>query len=397
MALYIREANFTNDTWPLRAIFTGPIPDHSWGPLATLLADSPYLREAGLNWKEYCAVIKEELDTRPCYSQHAAIFLLTLLPNLKTLKLPRLWKPTDKTKKLLDVIVHESRQSYFPRGKSSLAQVTEFQSLASFNNIHGYRFELKNAIPFLALPNVRSFLGLVCVARCETSMALVLKNPVLRCSDTLEAVKFLACSIDEVAIADFLRYTPRLRILKYTHMIFQDDDCKEWDICKFLAAIEREAGSHLEELYLYSDQGPVAIAPGRVSMNGFKRLRKLDLPLEIVMCNMNQAISGLGTPDEGFTNLGLNKFGPLIGDLIPGSVFQLTLVSIETDHNAKALEVLVHGFAAKKASQLPALKDIYLRCRFGPSSSDAYNEQCAKLLTETGKAGVVLHVVYWEY
>ena len=51
-------------------------------------------------------------------------------------------------------------------------------------------------------------------------------------------------------------------------------------------------------------------------------------------------------------------------------------------------------FAAEKASQLPALKDIHLAC---PSKADdAYKNQCTKLLAEIKQVGVILHLEPWS-
>ncbi len=46
------------------------------------------------------------------YSQHAAAFLMTLLPNVEKLALPRRWKPLGATNKLIDVIVRMANQSH---------------------------------------------------------------------------------------------------------------------------------------------------------------------------------------------------------------------------------------------------------------------------------------------
>lgn len=48
------------------------------------LAESAVLKQAGLDWKEYYAAIEKDFNAAR-YSQHAAAFLLTLLPNAKIL------------------------------------------------------------------------------------------------------------------------------------------------------------------------------------------------------------------------------------------------------------------------------------------------------------------------
>lgn len=79
IAHYIQEADFENDsifTWGKdREIATNI--DHD-GAVIELLANSSYLKEAGLDWRIYWAAIEEDLDAG-CYSQHAAAFHLTLV------------------------------------------------------------------------------------------------------------------------------------------------------------------------------------------------------------------------------------------------------------------------------------------------------------------------------
>ncbi|RDL32655.1 Uncharacterized protein BP5553_09111 [Venustampulla echinocandica] len=393
VARYIRDADLYRDNYPPRARVPQLVPDvYRGGPVVTLFADSPYLRQAGLDWKEYYASIKEDLKPRPHYSQHAAAFILTLLPNAKTLKLPRLWKPLDKTEKLLDIIIHKTKQSNFLWDSPSLAQVTRFESYKSSGA--GHRFDLDKAVPFLALPHVRLFRGPSCVAIGSDSIALASKDPYLCYGETLEIVHLAGSCIDEVAIADFLKHTSRLRTLKYSHS--KKGDSEDWDICKFVTAIEREAGSYLEELSISLCEPRSSVTPGKASMRGFQRLRKLQLPLEIAMCNVANATSRVTTPNEGLTGQGLDKFEQFIGDFVPASVSQLSLLSSGTDHHEMALKVMFRDFAARKDSQLPALKEIYLSCLMSPSADDAYKEECAKLVAETDEAGVVLHLMDWR-
>ncbi len=78
------------------------------GAVVRLLADSRDLAEAGLDWEEYNAKIEEDLEYHR-YSQYAAAFLLTLLPNVETLTLPKCWKPNEATDKLINVVVRKVR------------------------------------------------------------------------------------------------------------------------------------------------------------------------------------------------------------------------------------------------------------------------------------------------
>ncbi|KAH8645959.1 F-box domain protein, partial [Tricladium varicosporioides] len=388
VARYIREANFYRDSFPPRARLRQVVPDvHDGGPVVTLFAESAYLRQAGLDWKEYYALIKEDLKHNDDYSQEAAAFILTLLPNVKALTLPRLWKPLDKTGKLVDAIVRETRQLHLQLDRPSLAQVTKFESSSWSGPVH--RFDLDKAVSFLALPHVRWFCSPSCVAIGDCPLAFASKDPYLRYGEALQTAHFVRCCIDEVAIADFVKHTPHLRMIRYSHSTIGDDN-KDWNICKFVTAIENGAGNYLEELSISITELRGSIITGRASMRGFQRLRKLEFPLEIVMCNITDAVSRAATSNESLVDQGLEKFSTFIGDLIPASVSHLSLLSSGNDNHERALNVMFHNFAAKKDSQLPALKEIYLSCPGGASGDNIYKEECKRLVIEVEKAGVAL-------
>ncbi|KAI2469034.1 F-box domain protein [Annulohypoxylon bovei var. microspora] len=392
VARYIKNANFDRDNYPPRLRRSPLVPDiHLSGPVVALFANSPYLKQAGLDWKEYYGQIKEDVERHPRYSQHLAAFILTLLPNLKALRLPKLWRPLEKPDKLLNAIVRETKRSTFPWDRPSLSQVTRFE-ISSFWDA-GHRFELDRAVPFLALPHVRSFRSPCSVAIGNNSVPLASQYPYLCYGETLETAHLEACCMDEIAIADFLKHTPRLKTLRYSYSTVLSNIPQDWDICKFVTAIEREAGSHLEELHLSIFELNGSLTPGKASMRGFQRLGKLEFPLEIAMCNITDAASRFSTANEGVTDQEIDRPGPFIGDLVPASVSQLSLLSRGKDHHENALKVMFSNFATKKDAQLPALKDIHLSCPRNPSADDAYKKECAKLMEEIGKTDVVLHLV----
>ncbi len=235
-----------------------------------------------------------------------------------------------------------------------------------------------------------------CVASGDSLKGILSKVPDHSIGETLEAVDLLCCSIDEVAIADFLRQTPRLRTFRYSHSTKNHGGPQDWDLCKFVTAIEREVGSHLVELSVSIRELRGSITPGKASMRGFRCLEKLEYPLEIAICNITAAVYQIATPDESVTNVSmdhaLEDSEPSIVDLIPTSVSRLAIIS-GTDHHQPALDVMFREFAAEKACQLPALKDIYLDCP--RIADDAYKNQCARLLAETERVGVTLHLGPW--
>ncbi len=229
VARYIRIADFKVDNYFTSRRPRDFNPDvHCGDAVPRLLAGSPYLVQAGLDWQEYYNKIEEDLQASR-YSQHAAAFLLTLLPNVEELSLPHNWKPVSTTDKLIDAVVRNAKQSHhLPCHTPSLAKTTEFSVGQQ------QRFDLASASPFLALPHVRIFFG----------SSYVAKDPYDAFAETLRSVFLMDSCIDDVGIAHFLKHTPHLRTLKYSHSTIGNGGPhdRDWDICKFVTAIEREAG-----------------------------------------------------------------------------------------------------------------------------------------------------------
>jgi len=343
---------------------------HCGGAVLRLLADSPHLKQAGLDWQEFYAKIDEDLHAHR-YSQYAAVFLMTLLPNVQRLALPRVWKPLDAIDKLIDVIVRMANKSRLPNDSTSLAQVTTFESSCSL--VPQDRIDLDWANPFLALPSVRYFRGPSCVAIGDDGHKVISSNfPKGGFGKNLVVVDLVACCIDDVGIADFLQHTTRLRTHRYSHSTKAYSGPLEWIICRFLAAIERKVGSHLEQLSIFIHELRGSLAPDRVSMRGFKRLQKLEFPLEIAVCNMTSATASRDAAPPNISLIfegvltdehhELNDDALFISDLVPVSVSQLSLISRGTVDHAQALDMMFRHFAVKKESTFAALKKIYLCC-----------------------------------
>ncbi|PGH16527.1 hypothetical protein AJ79_01632 [Helicocarpus griseus UAMH5409] len=236
--------------------------------------------------------------------------------------------------------------------------------------------------PFLALPHVHSFRGPSCVALGDPDAQIGPKYL------ALDAVDLMCSSIDEVAMANFLKHAPRLKRLYYSHQTKENGGPRDWHLCGFISAIEREAGSRLEELSICILELHGSIKCGKVSMRGFTRLQKLELPLEAAMCNIDRAKirSQLMGDEPGY----LDSF---LGDIVPASVSELSFLSWGMENQDLALSAMFSDFAAKKKSQVPALREIHLSCR--SSAEDAYKEQCTELAAETKKAGVELDLTVW--
>ena len=401
VARYIREADFARDgIFRPCELVENTQPD---GPVGKLLAQSPYLKQAGLDWQQYFAKIMEEEGPFGRWSPHAAVFLLTLLPNVEKLTLPARVGPLESTDKLIDAIVRKARRpSSLPYDRPSLALCTTFH--------HSSALDLDRVKAFLALPCVRRLCSSNCVAIKDNGrMSSLAQNWSYDLGQTLEVVDFSGCYIDHMAIADFLKLTSRLRSLRYTHMRKGDPEGppQDWDICKFVTAIEREAGDHLMQLSIIMIEVRGSILPGRASLRGFKRLQTLEFPLEVAVCNITAAVAcQLAKAKEPMSGGSMDHQAPeaphgdcahessFTGDLVPASVSQLSLISSGTDEHAKALDVMFRDFAAEKDAWLPALQEIHVS--YPGLADEAYRAQCARLRAEMEELGVVCHLKEYE-
>jgi hypothetical protein len=370
VAHYIRAATFEIDSCFLHRQRPKSVPSiQDGGAVVGLFANSTYLKQANLDWKEYYTTFEADVRERR-YSQHGAAFPSTLLPKIEKLITPRSWKPNDATEKLLDAVVDRAKQS-----RSSLASVTRFEGAVSLCTEE--RFDLRWASPFLALPHIRSFRGPSCLALEGIPRSLAFQDS-HHIAETLQAAHLVSCCIDAVGIADFLKHTPSLKTLRYWHGTKNDAPTLDWDICKFVNAVEREAGSHLVELSVAIRELRGSIVPGQASIRGFQRLKTLEIPLELFMCNIAAALSHATNPSEPLVNL------------IPTSVAQLSLISKGTGHHDKALNALYRHFQSMHNSQLSGLQEIHISCP--NSAEEIYKDQCDRVVKEGSDKGVVVHL-----
>ncbi|KAI4635691.1 uncharacterized protein J4E87_000646 [Alternaria ethzedia] len=282
-----------------------------------LFASSKYL--SGNEWQDYFEKYERGLEDN-LYTQAASSFLLTLLPNVKTVVLPFRWTHDKETDKLFEAIVHHARQPNVTLTNASLALVTTLKTGFSYAMRQG--LVLNKITPLLALPRIHTFHGPTSISDIEasepSSPRQSMPPPV---GGTLEVAYLRGCNLDGPAMQHFLRYTPRLKTLVYSHSDKQLS--RVWDICDLVTTIGKEAGSHLEELSITKREFSGKIALGTATMRDFPRLHKLEIPLDLATCVIRSA-AHLGTDpaDQSHVNL-------LMCGLVPASVTRLFLTSEE--------------------------------------------------------------------
>lgn len=372
---YILEADFTGDSRLYSRFASASREETTYGnrdeAVRRLLADSPYLREAGLDWQEYYRAMMEDVNN--CrHSQHAAAFVLTLLPNLRRFTGSGLWNLVPVSAKLIAAIIRIARQS--THNPASLSQITALEETRA-------NCELSSATSLITLPSIRSFQSLGCIGRAHNGKAIGSRYLPSEFDSKVEVVGFWDASIDAVTIAHFLKRTPCLKSLMYWHSTNGGVGHQDWDLCAFIAAVQREVGSHLENLCAITTELRGSVSPGKPNLRHFQRLQCLELPLDIV-------IGGLKAAE--LTENKSSDSNSLLGDLVPASVTQLSLFSPGKSPHDKALELLFRDFATQKRLWTPNLKEIRLTCP--DDADDLYKAQCTSLAAETKRAGVALEL-----
>ena len=396
VARYIRHADFEADSQRLSwRCFDLAHPDACRADIVKLFANSPYLKQAGLPWREYYAKIEEDVEARRV-SLHAAAFLLTLLPNVETLQLPRFWKSLDATDRLIDALAHKARQPQLHFDMPSLVQVTKIGPFVkAYSADH---FDLDWASPFLALPHVQSFRSCSCV-KWATGNIITPPNASPRIfGESLVKVELHSCCIDEEGIARFLENTTRLKTFSYSHLTKTNDEQQDWNIGKFVTAIEQKVGIHLEQLSIAICMLRGSITPDKVSMRGFQRLQRLRFPVALALGHIAATTSQVPMQGRCLSNNSLvpngEHFGSLIEDLVPVSVSQLSLLSRGTESHRKALDAMFRDLITKRISHLPFLKEVEIDVR--GDKHKANKHQCARLRMKTQKVGVILRAPPWD-
>ncbi|KAL1607617.1 hypothetical protein SLS60_002551 [Paraconiothyrium brasiliense] len=393
IARYLRIADLRVDSKYLPHLRVRNIPPKSvpsieeGGAIVQLFANSVYLHRAGLDWREYYSTFAEDVKEMR-YSQHGSAFLLTLLGHVEWLELPNAWKPNTATNELLNVIAKEARQTCLP--SSGLRPLKKF--LGSSTQSGTETWGLSWVSPFLVLPHITIFGTSKSFALGQHPRSIPFRDSPYT-ADTLEVAYLGACCIDDVGISAFLKHTPRLKALMYSHGTEGDYLPSDWDICKFITAVAREAGSHLIEFSVRMCDQHGSILPGRVSTRPFQKLKKFEIPQRLITCNIHTTDI---TANIAQSMSNSETLDPVVQDLIPPSVTHLRLDSDGMGPFDTGLDAFFRHFRAVRKFQLPNLQEVHIYCKHEAIS--AYKQQCNEIAAAAEREGVVVHVnAYYSY
>jgi hypothetical protein len=206
-----------------------PVPSiESGAPIVRLFAESRYLQRAGLDWREYYSHFAEDVENNR-YSQHGCVFLLTLLRNVYSVTLPRDWSPNAAADKLLHTFSNAPGTSFTSSRFQNLVVLRACLTSASRNG----NASLSWVAPFLTLRRLREIIITRGLAIGTSPVTMAFRDsPYV--AETLQRADLQFCCIDTVGITDFLRNTPQLKTLIYSHDTLYAHLPQDWDVCGFI-------------------------------------------------------------------------------------------------------------------------------------------------------------------
>ena len=209
------------------------------------------------------------------------------------------------------------------------------------------RFALDRMIQFMGLPRLSVVYGQRCRAHHLNMHDWPLEYMYPTWGVSLRALHLERCCINHIAMSNLLCRTPGLKTLTYSHSVHVGSTISQWDICGFINEVNRRVGTHLEEFSVSADALQGHISPGSASAHGFKCLKKLEFPLDVVMCNIKARDASRQSVKPADNCIATSQAEDkleisetCLKDLIPPSLRQLSLLSYGINGHQDALKVM---------------------------------------------------------
>ncbi|KAK4902773.1 hypothetical protein LTR27_000712 [Elasticomyces elasticus] len=268
--------------------------DTSVAAIRSLLNQSHYLRQAKQDPSRWLANMRNKDDDqdRRYWANLCTTILLTLLPDLRELTLPREWRhlpdPRDSddasdsgfAKELwsvLDLIPKEVTSA-----SCSLTSLSKLRSVLPYGNIN---YDDKNALeelsPFLSLDSLEELHASNCVAVDDDFTGYPFHWRYSGRLSNLRTIELAGCCIDSEGIAALVAHTPKLETLKYSHATKWHGCQYDWSAGEFVSMIAQHCGTTLKELAVTIDYLSGMIETGVVSMQAFQCLESVELDILI--------------------------------------------------------------------------------------------------------------------
>lgn len=275
----------------------------------------------------------------------ADVFLLTLLPNVRELRLHTRWgnldpfnrrqKPqTERLWPVLKLITHRANHpTEFPD-----APLSKLRTIRPCGN-HDYedRIPLTPFVPFMAMNSVTEVLLSDCIFNDDGYTGIEFDPVMERYSTNLRKLSLESSIAGAEELSQLLSRIPNLEIFEFSHAIKWHGCGYSWNWGAFLDVVQETCAKTLKELAVTMDVHYGNPGATLMDMTRFERLTVLDLDVKM-LC---------GRPyDPSMRDLEYEQFegpdhaaSPRLADLLPASLEQLNLYLMTFD----AAEVLCVG------------------------------------------------------
>ncbi|CAK1358592.1 unnamed protein product [Cercospora beticola] len=365
---------------------------------------------------------------------HRIVLLLTLLPNLERLRLPKFWARTEAGepetwKEVLSVMVNvanDRRDILGPEGHSEapLARLGQLLPSQETDEDGRCRAGLKEVAPLFLLPGLEQVHIMKYMAHSNDNMYSGISfdwsgSPRVSLGDAMSNVRslhFEACCIDAANIGRILERMSALTSLRYSHHATWNGAGHNWNAGAFAAAVSAHCGSQLTQLSLTVRHRMGAIEGGIVSLHELTALKEVQLDLQMFAAppsasDFRSRFGGLSLAADAESNI--NGILPL-SQILPIGMERVSLVmhaghgiehgQSELDIVRKQLRTLKALFAADLTISHRCLQQLILRHdgqaidlgmhtivgQSGKRSDVSLESQVARLLRGTGVVGVLI-------
>ncbi|KAK4632141.1 hypothetical protein CLAFUW4_02670 [Fulvia fulva] len=321
--------------------------------LQEMIGNSRWLALAGVDVQEWKTNVLTD-DPNGVNNIYRAVFLLTLLPRLKTLTLTercsRVQEEGKECKKVLDTLL-ELDHTASPRADSPLGQLERlcpFEPIEySSNPLEG--FEVADC--FMALPSFKELhvSNLIAVEDYHTveTSGLYFKFDLPRSRRMLHE-----------GIEELLAHMPYINSLRYTHATKWHGCEFDWNAGAFAAAVAEHCSGRLIKLALVLEELFGVVEQGIASLKEFEVLRDLEIDWNCFAAPPFG--SDMSNPDDSraWTLAQL----PSLPDILPASVEHVTLVCTSNLDNIEPLRYLLRDATYLPQSRsFPALQSVQIK------------------------------------
>ncbi|KAK4570275.1 hypothetical protein LTR86_002355 [Recurvomyces mirabilis] len=229
----------------------------------------------------------QETFTPWIHEEITAAVLLSLLPNVRTLRLPNQWRETQwssgetneptASRRVLDAIVSTANMS--PRGEAALSNLETI--LPYSRTQYETRNGLCEVLPFMALNSLQNLhvCNMVGVDDRYTGIPFVWYHG--HVASSLRKVQLPGGCMDAAGVAELLRHTPQLTSFAYSHCTKWHGCLHDWAAGSFIAAIGEHRGDTITDLAVTVDCLFGMIENGVTSLKEFKRLETVELDVRV--------------------------------------------------------------------------------------------------------------------